>query len=690
MQSAKKIWRAAFLVISLLFAGNVAAVTTDDYTPEVTARVARIGFLRGAAQIRRADAEDWERVTQNLPIVEGDEIATDAGARLEIQFNSRTYLRLAENSYLKISVLKDEGIAVSLSHGSLNLRVLEFDKSRTYFEIDAPQTTVAVQKAGMYRLDAGDKSKAEVRVAVTEDGEARIYSESSGFTLRSGRSARVFLDGNFAGEWETADAGRYADDFDSWALERDAIIAKRLKDAYYDKYYDRNIYGAEDLNDYGEWIYTRKYGYVWRPFRNSVAGYADWSPYRYGHWRWIPPYGWTWVNDEPWGWATYHHGRWVYDDGAWVWTPYGQRRYRRSWWSPALAVVTWNGSLICWYPLPYESHNYNYNHHYSSRRRNTTIINNNTTVIVNNPPAANPPPVVTPTPNLTNEHRTARILTPPLQRVPSSAVVAVEASEFGRRAGGFRTAPPETARIVLSKAPEIIESPPLLPTLTDLNGRVSRDIVASAPPVARIKERARIGAGERKDDGSLDEELRKTRIYGNRPPVVTSPSQTETTIENSENRENRRDRRRTGAVERTETNNSDAAETSGKQRAPYTPPSSEPNRAEEKQPVELERQKPARRQRRDEPNVDQSPPINAQPVERRRERRESPAETPPDEAPKPPRDEPRSAPPRREEPRSEPPPKREEPRAEPNQKNDPPKERKSAPPLRGKDERDND
>lgn len=692
MQSAKKIWRAVFLVIPLLFAGNAgAAVTVDDYTPEVTARVARIGFLRGAAQIRRADAEDWERATQNLPIVKGDEIATDAGGRLEIQFNSRTYLRLMENSYLKISVLKDEGIAVSLSQGSLNLRVLEFDRDRTYFEIDAPQTTVAVQKAGMYRIDAGDKSKAEVRVAVTEDGEARIYSESSGFTLRSGRSAKVFLEGNFAGEWETADAARYADDFDSWALERDAIIAKRLKDAYYDKYYDRDIYGAEDLNDYGEWIFTRKYGYVWRPFRNSVAGYADWSPYRYGHWRWIPPYGWTWVNDEPWGWATYHHGRWVYDDGAWVWTPYGQRRYRRSWWSPALAVVTWNGSLICWYPLPYESHYYNYNHHYSSRRRNTTIINNNTTVIVNNPPpATNQPPVVTAAPNLTNEQRTARILTPPLQRIPASAVVAVEASEFGRRAGGFRTAPPNTARTVLSKSPEVIESPPLLPTLTDLDGRVSRDIAASAPPVARTVARARIGAGERKPDGSLDEELRRTRIYGNRPPVVASPAQTETIIENSGNKENRRDRRRTGAVERTETSSSDSAESNSKQRAPYTPPISEPNRDDEQKPIERERQKPAR-QRRDDSNGNQSPPIYEQPVERPRERREPPAATPRYESPKTPREEPRpEPPPRREERRSEPSPKRDEPRGEPKQKNDPPVERKSDPPLRGKDARDRD
>jgi hypothetical protein len=510
--------------------------------------------------------------------------------------------------------------------------------------------------------------------------------------LKNGRSATVQIGGNYAGEWETSDAAKYADDFDSWALQRDAIIAKRLENADYDKYYDRDFYGAEDLNEYGEWIYTRKHGYVWRPYRASVARYADWSPYRYGQWRWIPPYGWTWVNDEPWGWATYHHGRWVYDDGAWVWTPYGQVRYRRSWWSPALTVVTWNGSLICWYPLPYDAHDYNYNRHYSSRRRNTTIINNNTTVIVNNPPVVtnpNQPTVVAAAPNLTNEQRNARLRTSPLGRVPPSGVIAVDASEFGRRAGGFRVAPPETARTVLSKTPEVIDSSPLLPTLTDLNGRLSREILTAAPPVARTQTRARIGAGERESNGSLDGKLRKERIFGNRPPVVASPAQTETPIENGDIRENRRVRRPTGAVERAETNNSVEAETNRKQRVPYQPPVDQPSGVEDQKPVERVREKPAR-QRRENPNVDTAPPTYEAPRERPKERSKPPREEPRYEAPDTPREEPRPEPPPREERRDDPPPsKREEPRQEsPKQRSDPPEERKTAPPNRGKNGRD--
>ena len=332
MISAKKFQRVWLFLLPFLFfsSGNSFAQNTADDTTDVTARVARISFLNGDVQIKRADQIDWERAVNNLPIVEGDEIATAGNSRLEIQFDSANYVRLSESSYLKVTTLRDEGIALSLPNGTLSARVLSFDKDRSYLEIDAPGTTVSVERAGMYRIDAGNQNESEVRIAVTDSGQAHVYSENSGFTLKNGRSATVQLAGSYAGEWQIADASRYADNFDSWSLERDAVIAKRLRDAAYDKYYNRDFYGAEDLSGYGEWIYTKKYGYVWKPYRNAVADYADWSPYRYGQWRWVPPYGWTWVNDEPWGYATYHHGRWVYEDDNWYWSPYPQQHGRRT------------------------------------------------------------------------------------------------------------------------------------------------------------------------------------------------------------------------------------------------------------------------------------------------------------------------------------------------------------------------
>lgn len=617
-----------FFLLPILFLNSAFGNVSDDETPEVTARVARISFLRGDVQIRHADSQDWERATGNLPIVEGDEIAADSSARVEIQFDSRSFLRLAENGYLKVTTLRDEGIALSLPNGSLSLRVLEFNKERGYFEIDAPNTTVSVQKAGIYRIDAGDKNEKEVRVSVTDGGQAQIYSDNSGFILRNGRSARIYLDGNNAGEWETTDASRYADDFDRWAMMRDTIIAKRLRDADYDKYYDRDIYGAEDLNEYGDWVFTKNYGYVWKPYRNSISNYADWSPYRYGQWRWIPPYGWTWVNDEPWGWATYHHGRWVYDNG-WYWSPYGQYRARRSWWSPALVIFASVGHNICWYPLPYNHRYYDYNR----RRNNTTIINNNTTVVINPNPGG----------RRTFDRKPVEF------EVPPGGVVAVDDSNFGKGRKGFRTAPPELAKDVLSKSPSDINNPPNLPNHRNFQ---DRDIIVENPRNKRIDRQT--GASDRKTGVSMDDKLRKERIYGNRPPIDRSPPN-----EAKDNSEVKTEKRDTGAVKR-------EPRPIVRQDNIYTDPSKSPP---QKAPSDDEQVRPTggKSDNRSNEKRRDSPPIFSPPNKSDRE----------DDEVKPPQ---RQSPPRSEPPQRQSPPRSEPPQRQPSPRSDSPKPKSDSPP----------
>jgi len=97
----------------------------------------------------------------------------------------------------------------------------------------------------------------------------------------------------------------------------------------------------DDLAPYGNWIERPSYGWVWTP--RTVA--TSWRPYQNGHWVWSDE-GWVWVSDEPYGWATYHYGRW-YDDPeiGWAWVPGDD-------WAPAW--VSWQGDddYVGWAPLP--------------------------------------------------------------------------------------------------------------------------------------------------------------------------------------------------------------------------------------------------------------------------------------------------------------------------------------------------
>jgi hypothetical protein len=102
----------------------------------------------------------------------------------------------------------------------------------------------------------------------------------------------------------------------------------------------------EKLDPYGEWRETNDYGYVWQPREAETA--RDWRPYTEGRWAYSDA-GWTWISDEPFGWATYHYGRWVrLRRIGWVWVPGNE-------WAPAW--VSWRTSkdYVGWAPLPPEA-----------------------------------------------------------------------------------------------------------------------------------------------------------------------------------------------------------------------------------------------------------------------------------------------------------------------------------------------
>ena len=97
----------------------------------------------------------------------------------------------------------------------------------------------------------------------------------------------------------------------------------------------------QELSPYGEWSPHVEFGDVWQPYEVG----PEWKPYTDGRWEWSDQ-GWIWISYEPWGWATYHYGRWIFDDyQGWIWIP-------GTTWAPAW--VSWHQSpeYIGWSPLP--------------------------------------------------------------------------------------------------------------------------------------------------------------------------------------------------------------------------------------------------------------------------------------------------------------------------------------------------
>lgn len=102
----------------------------------------------------------------------------------------------------------------------------------------------------------------------------------------------------------------------------------------------------EALRSYGSWYQAPEYGYVWQPF--VAARNPNWRPYTDGQWV-DSEQGWVWVSNEPFGWATYHYGRWVaLRDMGWVWVPGTE-------WAPAWVIWRQSDEYVGWGPLPPES-----------------------------------------------------------------------------------------------------------------------------------------------------------------------------------------------------------------------------------------------------------------------------------------------------------------------------------------------
>jgi len=102
-----------------------------------------------------------------------------------------------------------------------------------------------------------------------------------------------------------------------------------------------HFYSALQL--YGEWIEIDYNLHVWRPANVR----RNWRPYVLGSWAWTD-YGWYWESNEPFGWATYHYGKWFYDDFyGWVWLPDNE-------WGPAWVEWRYSNDHIGWAPMyPY-------------------------------------------------------------------------------------------------------------------------------------------------------------------------------------------------------------------------------------------------------------------------------------------------------------------------------------------------
>jgi hypothetical protein len=307
------------------------------------ARVARLNYSSGSVSFQPGGEGDWVTAVQNRPLTTGDNLWADQNSRAELHVGS-TAIRMSSETSLTFLDLDDHTTQLRLSLGTLLLRVRHLDDG-DLFEIDTPNLAFTIQSAGEYRIDVNSDGNQTVTTAWR--GHAEATGGGYSYTVIAGQ--RATFSGTDQLDHEIAQLPS-SDDFDAWAFERDA------NEDHDDStnYISAEMTGYEDLDDYGRWRYVPDYGPVWTP--TAVA--PGWAPYRFGHWVWIAPWGWTWVEDEPWGFAPFHYGRWAFVESSWCWVP--GPVYVRPVYAPALVAFVGGGGFhlsigvgegVAWFPL---------------------------------------------------------------------------------------------------------------------------------------------------------------------------------------------------------------------------------------------------------------------------------------------------------------------------------------------------
>ena len=300
-------------------------------------RVARVSRAEGQVLVSHAGSGTWEEALVNLPLQEGDTLATQAGL-VEIEFENGATSYLAENSTLQFTQLgfsSDGGRATELTLTGGAGTFYANPTSQDTFRVATPIFDVAIAERAEFRVDVF-RDGAAIQALL---GTVTVSTTRGSTQLEKGQSVAVHEK-----DLHDFSIGRLPepDPFDQWVTEEGELIRSGNKNTL--SYINSpNYYGLSDLSIYGTWINFPGFGISWRPFRTGLS----WAPYQNGIWILDPHLGWVWVSNEPWGWMPYHFGTWQFSPTlGWVWIPGGPAGLRQ--WEPARVNWVRVGNQVGW------------------------------------------------------------------------------------------------------------------------------------------------------------------------------------------------------------------------------------------------------------------------------------------------------------------------------------------------------
>ena len=294
-------WTSALLLPAAIVASApmLTAQGEEDgtYMGESPDRYASVRLLEGDATIRKGEVE--EALSRGVPIAEGDVV--ESQGRGVLQLADGTRVAFGTDTRFQIATLfteqdQDQQVLLRLDYG--RLRIAMGRESGAQIRIDMPSGSAILADGSSASLDTEQDRTARVKVL---SGRMVFLNDRDKASLVAGERLTVYSDQDRLDRIQNFNTYG-SDSFDAWC-DRNLTVRRGPS---WEKVPAEIRYYADDLDENGEWVYVDEYRtWCWRPLRVS----AEWRPYWRGRWGAYPG-GMTWISDEPWGYVTYHHGRW--------------------------------------------------------------------------------------------------------------------------------------------------------------------------------------------------------------------------------------------------------------------------------------------------------------------------------------------------------------------------------------------
>ena len=319
--------------LALLSVLPSAAAQADQY--------AVVRNITGNAHVQGDDQGGQpQALTLNMPIMEDDRIWTGNSGQMGVMLQDGNYVWVGYNTRMEVDQLPGEDpragvpLRLKLWKGAVLLDLRNWSPGMASYVLSTPSASVNPARGGLYlvEVESVDRSR------ITCMGGSCTVS-SAGSSVELGGRQMTYADYGYPPLTPMTESISYS----SLLNYRKANTA-RSSDGVSERHLPSSLSAfSADFDNYGRWVSTDNYGYIWCP--SGVS--PDWNPYMDGRW-WWGPWGMTWIPAEAWGWVPFHYGRWTFVAGlGWGWVPMPG-------FAPAWVSFYWgDGGWLGWCPLGY-------------------------------------------------------------------------------------------------------------------------------------------------------------------------------------------------------------------------------------------------------------------------------------------------------------------------------------------------